>query len=345
MKILTIIGARPQFIKAAVLRKSFIETEFKEILIHTGQHYDQLMSEIFFKELDIKKPDYFFKIKNRSHAGMISEIILNSEKVIKKESPDLCLLYGDTNSTLAGALAASKLDIPICHVEAGLRSFDNKMPEEINRKITDHLSQILFCPTKQSVENLKKENIKENVIHVGDIMYDAVKVFRNNNKISDLEKLLNFKIDKPIAILTIHRESATKNKNNLSYLLDFINNFVDKYQIIFPIHPRTRYSLNQFNIKLDNKIKLTDPLSYKNMQSLLSFSDLVLTDSGGLQKEAYFHRVRCITLRDNTEWVETIENGWNKLMNADDYNCEPKYIDDYGNGKTASKIINFLRSY
>ena len=345
MKILTIIGARPQFIKAAVLRKSFLETEFNEILMHTGQHYDHLMSEVFFKELDIKKPDYFFNICRRSHAGMTGEIIFNTEEVIKKEKPDFCLLYGDTNSTLAGALAASKLDIPICHVEAGLRSFDNNMPEEINRKITDHLSQILFCPTKQSVENLRKENIKKNVIHVGDIMYDAVKLFKNNATNLDLEKSLKFKINKPVATLTIHRESATSNKNNLSHLINFINNYLDEYQIIFPIHPRTKNSLKDFNIKLNNKIKTIDPLSYKNMQSLISVSDLVLTDSGGLQKEAYFHGVRCITLRENTEWVETIENGWNRLMNSRNYNCEPKYIDDYGDGKTASKIINFLRSY
>ena len=345
MKILTIIGASPQFIKAAVLRKSFLETEFREILMHTGQHYDHLMSEIFFRELNIKKPDYFFNINCRSHAGMISEIILNSEKVMLKEKPDFCLLYGDTNSTLAGALAASKLNIPICHVEAGLRSFDNNMPEEINRKITDHLTQILFCPTKKAVENLKKENITENVIHVGDIMYDAVKLFKKNDTIYDLEKLLKFKIHKPLAILTIHREYATCNKNNLLNLINFIHSFVRKYQIIFPIHPRTKIALKNFEIKLDKNIKLLDPISYKTMQSLISISDLVLTDSGGLQKESYFNGTRCITLRENTECVETIENGWNKLMYSDDYNCEPKFIDDYGDGNTARKIIKFLREY
>jgi UDP-GlcNAc3NAcA epimerase len=338
MKILSIIGARPQFIKAAAFRKFCLENGVNEILLHTGQHYDPEMSTNIFSDLDIKKPDFKINLKERSHAGMTGELLAKIESLIIKTKPDYVNVYGDTNSTLAGALAASKLHVPIIHIEAGLRSFNKNMPEEINRIITDHVSDFLFCPTFASLKNLKKENITNGVHHVGDIMYDAVKHFSKYFKFPDIK---NKNLTKKLAVMTIHRADKLSDPTKLKEVISYCERFCDDYNLIFPVHPHTKNKLNEYNVNT-GAIELIEPLKYLEMQGLLEKSDLVLTDSGGLQKEAYFHKCECITLRDETEWLETIDAGWNKLWKSNSPIPDKKYIDEYGKGDSASRIIEIL---
>lgn len=343
MKIVTVVGARPQFIKAAVLRHLFESSGIEEILVHTGQHYDHEMSSIFFSELEMRAPEYKLSLEMRTHGAMTGEILAKVEAVLFKEKPDLCLLYGDTNSTLAGALAASKLHIPVCHIEAGLRSFNKKMPEETNRILTDHLSDLLFCSTTQGVENLKNEGINDGVFHVGDIMQDAISMFirKDENKLYDCHENPE---NKPLAILTIHRQENLDNEEIFTNIIQYCKSYSTDYCTLFPAHPRTLQRIQALELDLGN-IQIINPLSYLKMQSILSRCELVMTDSGGLQKEAYFHRVRCITLREETEWIETIDAGWNRLWEVKNYERDPVEITEYGNGDAGKMIVKVLQSH
>lgn len=343
-RLITIVGARPQFIKAAALSRELQgHSDIEEILIHTGQHFDKNMSDVFFDELEIPGPKYFLDIHSSSHGRMTGQMLAAIENVLQQEKPDMVLVYGDTNSTLAGALAASKLDIPVAHVEAGLRSFNKKMPEEINRVLTDHISNLLFCPTKQAIENLNAEGITGGVHHVGDIMYDAT-LFAKNCITKNAEKFDNrFGSDKAdFALMTIHRQESTNDEKKFDELMSYADQFSEKnnLQILFPVHPRIRSLIQRFRGKPN--FSFLEPLSYFETQYLLSKASYVLTDSGGLQKEAYFHRVPCITLRLETEWVETIESGWNRLWTEDNYNSQ-KPITDYGDGAGVKSIVKILR--
>ena len=338
MKILSIIGARPQFVKAAVFRKHCDENGVEEILLHTGQHYDPEMSTKIFEDLDVRKPDISHNLTARSHGGMTGEILEHVEKTIIDIKPDFVNVYGDTNSTLAGALAASKLHLPVIHIEAGLRSFNKKMPEEINRILTDHVSDYLFCPTTDAVKNLSAENIIDGVHHVGDIMYDAVKIFADKFYLPNRIKL---KRDKKLAVMTVHRADTISNAKLLQEVMIFCNSYSEEYQVIFPVHPNTRNKLKEFSIDT-REITLIEPVSYLAMQGLLKKAELVLTDSGGLQKEAYFHSCECITLREDTEWVETITHGWNKLWKSNVNTNTRKPITAYGVGDACEKIIGIV---
>lgn len=343
MKILSIIGARPQFVKAAIFRKYCDENGVEEILLHTGQHYDPEMSTKIFEDLGVRKPDISHNLNARSHGGMTGEILAHVEKTIIDIKPDFVNVYGDTNSTLAGALASSKLHVPVMHIEAGLRSFNKKMPEEINRILTDHMSDFLFCPTHEAVKNLRSENITDRVYHVGDIMYDAIKIFGKKFRLPDHIQLNK---DKKLAIMTVHRADSTSKPKLLREIINYCNAYSDEYQILFPAHPNTKNKLSAFGIEL-GKIQLIDAVSYLEMQGLLREAELVLTDSGGLQKEAYFHRCNCITLRNETEWVETIDNGWNRLWNTsinDLKRSQKTPIIDYGNGNTVHKIFEEIKN-
>ncbi len=344
MKIVSIVGARPQFVKSAVLRKLFLENNIDEILIHTGQHYDHNMSTVFFDEMKIAPPDYNCTLKLRSHGGMTGEILKGVEAILVAEKPDYCLVYGDTNSTVAGALAAAKLHIPVIHVEAGLRSFNKRMPEEINRILTDHASSLLLCSTSTAVENLAKENITNGVHHVGDIMFDAVQQLTHSLDCEQIVGELVERNHKPLACLTLHRQENVHSSKRLLELIEFCRSFESKYQIVFPAHPNTASRIKEHGISIGGIIKI-QPLSYLSMQALVNASDLVLTDSGGLQKEAYFHGTRCITLRDETEWLETISSGWNRLWKSPDYTQQPETITEYGEGDAGAKMLRIVRSH
>lgn len=343
IKLITILGARPQFIKAASLSRLFATKDnIVEKIIHTGQHFDKDMSDVFFQELNIPEPHYQLDIHGGGHGQMTGRMLEKIEEILLLEKPDAVIVYGDTNSTLAGALAASKIHIPVIHVEAGLRSYNMKMPEEQNRILTDHLSQFLFCPTQQSVQNLQKENITKGVFKTGDIMFDAtlyaLDCIKNDNKILDDLKV------KPhdYALATIHRAENTDNPENLKKVMEFLEKESNEQTILLPLHPRTRQRIDQLGLRFNN-IRTMNPLGYFDMQNLLSKANLVLTDSGGLQKEAYFHQKPCVTLRDETEWVELIDNGWNRLWHNPSYKKRFP-VTDYGNGKTAQEIIGIIES-
>ncbi len=344
MKIATIVGARPQFIKAAVLSRVIKQhSEIKEIIIHTGQHYDNNMSEIFFKELEIPAPDYNLEVGSGLHGEQTGKMLERIEKVLLEEKPDWVLVYGDTNSTVAGSLAASKLHIPIAHVEAGLRSFNRKMPEEINRIATDHISDLLFAPTQNAMNLLKKEGLEATSILSGDVMYDSVLYYK--------EKALNkyHRDDLPFKeyyLATIHRQENTDDKKRLQNIFTAFSE-LDK-PVILPLHPRTKKLLSE--IKYSGNIKIIEPVGYLELLFLLNHSTKVLTDSGGLQKEAFFMDKPCITFRDETEWIETLENGWNYVVGADKHAIieKTKRIkptakgNPFGDGRAGEKILDFL---
>jgi UDP-GlcNAc3NAcA epimerase len=345
-RIITIVGARPQFIKAATLSRIFKkDVRINECFIHTGQHFDANMSRIFFDELDISEPVYTLGIHSGSHGQMTGRMLEAMDDILIQESPDAVLVYGDTNSTLAGALSASKLHIPVIHIESGLRSYNRRMPEEINRVMTDHVSSLLFCPTEVSVDNLKKEGITAGVHHVGDIMYDAtLHALEHFKKQSVIQQKIGF-LPENFAFMTVHRAESVQSIEIFQNIIDFVLKFSSEHHlnIVFPIHPRTKKIIDALPNKLNDKFILIEPLSYFETQFCLSKADFVLTDSGGLQKEAYFHQVPCITLRSETEWVETIENGWNKLWTTDNYN-QRKDIKDYGDGHSAERILEIILS-
>ncbi|MFQ6618945.1 MAG: non-hydrolyzing UDP-N-acetylglucosamine 2-epimerase [Fidelibacterota bacterium] len=315
-KILSIVGARPQFIKCASISR-VIRGKVKEVLVHTGQHYDVEMSKVFFDELGIPLPDYNLEVGSGSHAEQTATIMLRLEKVLVEEKPLLVLVYGDTNSTLAGALTAVKLQLPVAHVEAGLRSYNKQMPEEINRVATDHISDLLFCPTQTAVSNLEKEGIIQGVYNTGDVMYDSL---LHNLKLSNSRKSILQKVEvRPgeYYLVTVHRQSNTAHIENLKTIFEALSQL--DLPVVFPVHPGTRKIITGENLfkSSRNHILLIDPVSYLEMLQLLKNAKKVLTDSGGVQKESYFMKVPCITLRDETEWVETLENGCNVLTGID----------------------------
>ena len=342
LKILTVVGARPQFIKAAVVSRAIRNFQgISEIIVHTGQHFDTNMSNIFFAELDIVPPAYNLGIGGGSHGAMTGQILEEIEKVLETEKPDWVLVYGDTNSTLAGALAAAKLHIPIAHVEAGLRSYNKRMPEEINRILTDHVSTLLFCPTRIAVENLTKESITQGVHHVGDVMYDATLNARAKARSrSDILKRLNIENGNFI-LATVHRAENTDSKETLSEVIAYLKSRAKEKPVVLPLHPRTATCIKKYQLDLGSIIAI-DPIGYLDMTALMDGCAEICTDSGGVQKEAYFHRKRCTTLRDETEWVETIEAGWNRLWKVKDFVAPVSDIADYGDGSTSNKILNLI---
>lgn len=357
IKLLTIVGARPQFVKASAISRTInnsFEGIFSEIIVHTGQHFDSNMSSSFFEELDIPTPKYNLGISGGSHGYMTGKMIESLESVIISESPDIVLLYGDTNSTLAGAIAASKLNFPIAHVEAGLRSFNMKMPEEINRILTDRVSNLLFCPTKQSVSNLKTEGISNGVFFVGDVMYDVAKYFKGKKVADDIFINHKFQGIAKYALVTIHRAENTDYISKLEEILISLNEISKFIDVIFPIHPRTFAAIKKYKFDgyLDS-IKVTEPLSFFEMIHLEKNATLILTDSGGVQKEALFYDVPCITIRTETEWTETIEIGANQLVEANSETIKNHALkvlnsnrkswsefSPYGDGNAAKQILN-----
>lgn len=353
-KILTIAGTRPQLVKIAAVSRVLRES-FDEVLVNTGQHYDYNMAGVFFDELNIPKPDYDLGIGSDMHGRQTGRMMVAVEEVVEKEKPDAILVYGDTNSTLAGAVVASKLHIPIIHIEAGLRSYNKEMPEEINRIMTDHVSTLLFAPTDIAVGNLAKEGIKEGVHQVGDVMYDAV--LYNMALAEEKHALEDYNLKSGAYVLgTIHRADNTDNKDRLEAILKAFATLEEK--VYLPLHPRTKSKIDSFGLNpiLEQvmNIEIVEPISYLEMLLLEKHAKAIVTDSGGVQKEAYFAKVPCITLRDQTEWVETIETGWNQLVNPLEVDLAEKLrglqvgepIDDlYGDGQAAKKIVSALKTY
>ena len=350
MKIISVIGARPQFIKAAALSYNLrLNNLFEEVIIHTGQHYDENMSNIFFDQLQIPQPDYRLDSGGKSHAAMTAYQLHEIAKILKNERPDCVLLYGDTNSTLSGALAASKLSIPIVHVEAGLRSYNMNMPEEINRIITDRLSRILFCPSDDAKENLMREgyqNFDLDIYVVGDIMLDSIKLFFENLEIKK-------PFAEPYVVCTIHRQESTDQSDRLKEIIQGLNEISKTAKIIFPIHPRTQKIISDQKILLSDNIIVSQPLSYIDFLSHVKHCELVITDSGGLQKESYFMNKNCLVIREETEWTELISNNNNKLCGfkkgkiIQNFNNRNNLNNDfgqpiYGDGNTANRIIKIM---
>ena len=313
-KILTVVGARPQFIKAAALSREIAKhADIAEAIVHTGQHYDANMSDIFFTELEIPKPDYNLSVANLNHGAMTGRMLEGIEQVILKEKPDIVLVYGDTNSTLAGALAAKKLHVKLAHVEAGLRSFDMQMPEEINRILTDRISDILFCPTEQAVKNLKTEGFENfdcQIFKTGDIMYDAALFYAK--KAGKMPEIMKQIPQEKFILCTIHRAENTDNPQRLKSIFEALDEINKEIKIILPLHPRTKTILE--NEKIQTKVSIIDPVGYLIMTQLTNNAEMVITDSGGLQKEAYFYGKYCIVLRDTTEWVELVEYDCARLV-------------------------------
>lgn len=347
-KIVTILGARPQFIKAAAVSSVFADF-FEEIIVHTGQHYDANMSDVFFDELGIPHPKYHLNVGSGSHGAMTGAMLVAIEEVLLEEEPEYVMVYGDTNSTLAGALAASKLLIPVIHVEAGLRSFNMSMPEEQNRILTDHISNLLFVPTQTAIDNLVREGITKGVHNVGDVMFDGILHF---SKIAaeKSEILAQLGVSENAYLLcTIHR---AENTNDISRLKGIVKGLNDsKEQIILPLHPRTQKYLNDYEIALGENIRVIEPVGYLDMVRLETGAKKIVTDSGGVQKEAFFLGKPCITMRDETEWVETVENGWNVIVGADaekitrainsfDPTVERKSY--FGNGTAARQMADLI---
>ncbi len=341
MKIVTVVGARPQFIKAAVLSRALGDIpEVTEVIVHTGQHFDENMSGVFFEELGMPAPGYNLKAEAATHASMTGRMLERIETVLLEEKPDGVLVYGDTNSTLAGALAAAKLHIPIFHVEAGLRSFNRLMPEEVNRVLTDHISSLLFCPTRTSVSNLESEGITAGVHLVGDVMYDATLYAREQALRSSSILESTGLTPGEFGLCTVHRAENTDDPERFESVCRYIETQAEKMPLVMPLHPRTRKILQAAGRTLEGVTQI-DPVGYLDMHALLAGSVQVMTDSGGLQKEAYFHQTPCITLRDETEWVETIDCGWNRLWTTESY-MERKPISDYGVGKACDVILQKL---
>lgn len=375
MKILTIVGARPQFVKAAVVSRAIAEHNKKarpsrlinEVIVHTGQHYDHNMSAVFFEEMQIPAPNYFLDIHGLSHGAMTGQMLEKIEKTLQHEKPDMVLVYGDTNTTLAGALAAGKLHIPVAHVEAGLRSFNQNMPEEINRVLADHLSTWLFYPTQKAGENLRAEGIchktdtpgfgQTGVFHVGDVMLDAAMYYARTSQnkslvLKNLEK--EHGIIGPYVLCTVHRAENTDDPKRLSLIFSALCKIAKETPIVFPLHPRTKKQLANANPARDCPgLVFIDPVGYLEMLELIKHCSLVMTDSGGLQKEACFFRQPCVTLRDETEWVELVSGGCNMLAGADEEKIFSAYqamikrnveldLAVYGNGRAGKKVVEIL---
>lgn len=346
MKIVTILGARPQFIKAAPISK-LLRQHAAEILVHTGQHYDHAMSAVFFEELGIPVPDINLNAGSGKHGAQTAVMLSGIEELLLSERPDRVLVYGDTNSTIAGALAAAKLNIPVAHVEAGLRSYNRSMPEEVNRVITDHLSDLLFIPSERSRQQLAAEGITQGVHCVGDVMLDAVLLFQERaEQVSLYPECLSLG-PKEYYLTTIHRPENTDNRDNLAAIMGALDR-LDR-AVVMPLHPRTRKMLAELGITVGKNIHVIDPLGYLDMLRLARHASCILTDSGGLQKEAYYLNVPCVTMRGETEWVETVEAGWNIVTGphpdkistavATLNNCNLPHPTLYGDGTAAEKIV------
>lgn len=364
MKLITVVGARPQFVKAAMVSRAILEYNkqaipsekpIEELLLHTGQHYDQNMSRIFFEGMGIPAPTWQLHCGQGTHGEMTGRMLIEIEHILLEHRPDYVLVYGDTNSTLAGALAASKLHIPVVHVEAGLRSFNREMPEEVNRVLTDHLAALLCCPTFAAVGHLKNEGIRKGVHHVGDVMYDAALLFGAlaDRSSSILDQLRLEK--KNFRLCTVHRAENTDSEERFRQITDALLEMASpSCPVVFPLHPRTRLCLEKYGLAdaFTQKpgVCLTEPLSFLDMVALEKHALTILTDSGGVQKEAYFHRTPCITLRQETEWVETVDAGWNQLAGyrteaiLDRLQQTPlrREIDEYGDGHAADRIIGLF---
>jgi UDP-GlcNAc3NAcA epimerase len=364
MKLLTILGTRPQFIKAATLSREISKhKEIKEIIVHTGQHYDENMSSIFFNELKISKPNYFLDIGNKSHGVMTGQMMEKIEKVALKEKPDWIIVYGDTNSTLAGAIVASKIKVKLAHIEAGLRSFNMNMPEEINRILTDRVSTILFCPSKRAVKNLKDENFpyklsdctNQLILNIGDVMLDGVNFYKKLISKPKISYDLNLDLNNYI-LCTIHRAENTDNIIKFISIFKALKKISKDKKIIIPIHPRTKKIIKQLGLNTKNLV-IIEPVRYLEMLWLINNCALVMTDSGGLQKEAFFFKKKCITLRNETEWVELVECGANILAGTNKQKILKSYysilkrkinfslFNLYGTGKAATNIIKTLLNH
>lgn len=352
-KVLTIIGARPQFIKASVVSRAIFETDgLQEVIVHTGQHYDANMSNIFFEQLGIPRPHHGLEIHGGSHGAMTGRMLEAVEHVLLQERPDVVLVYGDTNSTLAGALAAAKLNIPVAHVEAGLRSFNTQMPEEINRILTDRISRWLFTPTHTATANLLREGYAQSSItEVGDVMYDVA--LHHGSRVQTGAGLMAELglTEKGYVLATIHRQENTDHPQRLAIIVEALIFTARTLPVVWPLHPRTRAKLQKAGLleALASQVTLIDPLGYLDMVQLEKFAALIATDSGGVQKEAFFYQVPCVTLRNETEWVELVEAGWNRLAPPEDAKVVQAAIDDalgsrgqdvqpYGAGDAAHRV-------
>ena len=389
MKLVTIVGARPQFVKAAAVRRA-IEAykktpstkKVRDVWVHTGQHYDYLMDGVFFEELELPAPDHHLGVGSGSHAKQTALMMERIEVVLQEERPDVVMVYGDTNSTLAGALAAAKMNIPVAHVEAGVRSYNRAMAEETNRLLTDHLSSFLFCPTAQAVKNLLKEGIKDGrkivVKRVGDVMYDSILYYSalseaRSTILKDLDLVVPSESSNPQSairnpqsaipvskyyLVTLHRAENTDDPGRLASILAALNEIGKEAPVILPLHPRTRKMMKTFRLDSEKKrVSVIDPLPYLDMVALAKNAGVILTDSGGLQKEAYWLKVPCLTLRNETEWTETVEEGWNVLAGAESdrivegvRSWERKRLPKqgrglFGDGKASEKIVRILMKH
>jgi len=354
MRIATVIGARPQFIKAAVLSRLIqSRDDVTEILIHTGQHYDARMSDVFFEELALPRPDHFLGVGSGPQAEQTGRAMIEIERVLLSERPELTVVYGDTNSTLAGGLAAAKLNLPVAHVEAGLRSFDRAMPEEVNRCLTDHLSAWHFCPTDIAVANLHREGITANVHLVGDVMCDALRFYSDRPPSKTIDALIQ-QIGDSFVLCTLHRAGNTDDRSRFQSLWQGINRLSELVPVILPLHPRTRNVVDELQLPAAHSLHLIEPVGFCDMLALEARARLIVTDSGGVQKEAYLQGVPCLTMRENTEWTETVETGWNRLVgdDADRLLHEAQRILDegppttrpalYGDGTAGERILDAL---
>jgi UDP-N-acetylglucosamine 2-epimerase (non-hydrolysing) len=350
VKVVSVVGARPQFIKAFAVSRE-LRPDHEEILVHTGQHYDQELSDVFFEELGMPEPDYNLGVGSDSHGRQTAAMLEGIEEVIEAEDPDVLLLYGDTNSTLAGAIAGSKMDPAVAHVEAGLRSYNREMPEETNRVLTDHASDILFAPSESAVETLAEEGIADGVHFVGDVMYDAILWARDvTRESSTILHDLSVE-DGEYVLATVHRASNTNDRAHLEAIVDGLA--TTPYPVVIPLHPRTRDRLEEYGLweRASTELILIDPVGYTDFVRLLDGATKVATDSGGVQKEAFYLDTPCVTMRDETEWRETAECGWNELVGTDEsaivealnhaHETSSK-PDVYGGGTASSRIIELL---
>lgn len=361
MKIVSVVGARPQFIKAAAITRRIEEMNSRpgrqkvhHVLVHTGQHYDDNMSKVFFEELEIGQADYDLGVGSGSHGAQTGLMLERIEPVLLQEKPDVVIVYGDTNSTLAGALAAVKLHIPVAHVEAGLRSYNRRMPEEINRIVADRVSDVLFCPTKAAVQNLAREGISDGVHGVGDVMYDCA--LRYAQKAETRREILA-RLDlcpQQYALVTIHRAENTDDEDRLLSIFRGLNFIAESgLKTVVPLHPRTRERISVHDLTLNPRLHLLAPVSYLEMIVLEKNAGVIVTDSGGVQKESYFYKVPCVTLRDETEWPETVESGWNTLVGTEAHRIAAavanvqtpaRWENHYGDGDAAGHILKILLS-
>ena len=350
MKVISLVGARPQFIKESVVSQELEKRNIDEIVVHSGQHYDFNMSEIFFKALNIKEPSYNLNVRSKFHGEMTGKIMIDFEKIVIKEKPDMVIVYGDTNTTLAGAIIAAKLKIPVAHIEAGVRMKPKTMPEEINRVLTDRISSLLFTSSELCVENLRIENIKEGVHFVGDTMYDLyLKMERFFDKVELLKKY-GLK-ENEYTLVTIHRDYNTDERKILKTIVDNLNSLNKELKVVFPMHPRTKNKIKQFDLKTE--FQIIEPLGYQELQTLVRKSKFIITDSGGLQKESYFGRKRAVVVMPDTGWRELTEKGYNllsspenilKMASKTDKKVEyPKNI--YGDGRAAEKITKIIKKF